>query len=371
MRRDLLSPLWRLTAPPVLSAPEWESLLSQARRARLLGRVARFLADRGWLDGVPAAPRVHLDNALRQVRRQCDEARWEADCIRRAIGHLPTPIVLLKGAAYVVAGLPPATGRLFSDIALLVSKDQLRAVEMDLFAAGWIAGKLDPYDERYYRDWSHELPPLQHVERGTVLDVHHTITPPTSRFAVDAAALLAHARPLAEQPRLCVLAPPDMVLHSVAHLMQDGEFSGGLRDLLDISDLLQHFGGDSAFWPELGRRARELRLEQSLHDVLRQLRRLLWAETPADALPLFADTVPSALRDRVMDALLTLALRPDHPDCDSPFTGLARWLLYVRSHGLRMPWHQIAPHLVRKSWMRLRARGKGGEGTRHQPGLGL
>jgi glutaconate CoA-transferase subunit A len=32
--------------------------------------------------------------------------------------------------------------------------------------------------------------------------------------------------------------------------------------------------------------------------------------------------------------------------------GLARWLLYVRSHWLRMPPHLLVPHLVRKAWMR-------------------
>jgi hypothetical protein len=56
-----------------------------------------------------------------------------------------------------------------------------------------------------------------------------------------------------------------------------------------------------------------------------------------------------------MAALLKRALRPDHPDCDTPGTRLARWLLYVRSHLLRMPWRQVLPHLLRKAWMRRRA----------------
>ena len=356
MKRDLLSPLWAQTDPPALSSLEWESLLSQARRARLLGRVARLLADRGWLAQVPPAPRVHLDNALRGVQRQGDEARWEADCIRRAIGHLPTPIVLLKGAAYVLAGLAPARGRIFTDIDILVSKGQLRTIELALFASGWIAGRLDPYDERYYRDWMHELPPLQHVERGSALDVHHAITPPTSRFAIDAALLLADIRPLPGQPRLSVWAPADMVLHSVVHLMQDGDFSGGLRDLLDLGDLLQEFGRDPGFWPNLLRRAKQLRLGLPLHDALTQARRLTGLQVPQSVAADLAALAPNQLRNALMATLLAVALKPDHPDCDGPATGLARWLLYVRSHWLRMPWYQIAPHLMRKAGMRLRAR---------------
>jgi len=54
----------------------------------------------------------------------------------------------------------------------------------------------------------------------------------------------------------------------------------------------------------------------------------------------------------VMDGLFMRALRPDHPSCDLPFTGLARGLLYIRSHYLRMPMHLLVPHLVRKAWKR-------------------
>jgi hypothetical protein len=369
MKRDLLSPLWTQSEPPSLSPIEWEALLSQARCTRLLGRLALHLADRGWLEQVPDAPRLHLDNARRRVRRQQDETRWETDCIRRAIGHLPTPIVLLKGAAYILGELAPSRGRLFTDVDILVARDQLRAVEMALLAAGWYAAKLDPYDERYYRDWMHELPPLQHIERGTALDVHHTITPPTSRFAVDAALLLASARPLAECPRLSLLAPADMVLHSLVHLMQDGDFSGGLRDLLDLSDLLQAYGRDPAFWPELARRARELGLGIPLHHVLQQLRRLTSTRPPPDFEREVQAIAPGRLRGRLMSELLTIALRPEHPDCRTAFTGPARWLLYVRSHWLRMPWYQIAPHLLRKAWVRTADRYRGKNSDISAPGI--
>jgi hypothetical protein len=84
-----------------------------------------------------------------------------------------------------------------------------------------------------------------------------------------------------------------------------------------------------------------------------------------------AATASNGLRNRLMNWLLATALRPDHPDCDGPFTGLARWLLYVRSHWLRMPWYQIVPHLLRKGWMRLKARHDANEGTRPMPGLGI
>lgn len=367
-----LEPLWRRSRLPAFGGIGWESLLSQARRARLHARLAQHLSDVDGMVQVPPAARVHLKNAMKEAGRKRDEVFWETDRIAHALANVPTPVVLLKGAAYVLAGLPPGRGRLFSDVDILVPREHLREVEDALFAAGWIAQKLDPYDERYYRDWMHELPPLEHVSRHTQLDVHHTITPPTSRFAIDAGQLLARARPLPGHPRLAVLSPADMVLHGIVHLLQDGDFSGGLRDLLDFDDLLRHFSADPSFWPELLKRTSELGLEAVLYYALTEARRLFGTAVPPELEDQLTALQPPALRRHAMLWLLGLALRPDHPDCDSAFTGLARSMLYVRSHWLRMPWHQILPHLARKAWRRASSRRQGDDAkVRPQARIGM
>lgn len=354
MSGDLLTGLWTRTQPPAWTPADWARLFSQARRARLLGRVATWLQDQGWTDAAPPEARVHLHNALRMVARQRQAARWEVDCISRAIGHLPTPIVLLKGAAYVLADLPPGRSRRFGDIDILVAAGQLAAVEAALAAHGWAALSLEPYDDRYYRVHSHELPPLRHAERGSVLDVHHAITQPGSRFAVDSGPLLAAARPLPGLPRLSVLAPEDMVLHAAAHLMQEGDFSRGLRDLLDLRDLLVTFGREPGFWPALAERAVALRLAEPLQDVLGPLQHTLGLALPDGLGPALARASPRSLRRRVMARLLRIALRPDHPDADGPATATVRLALYVRSHLLRMPLRRALPHLLHKAWLRRR-----------------
>ena len=55
-------------------------------------------------------------------------------------------------------------------------------------AHGWLRMKIDPYDDRYYRVWMHEIPPLRHRERKTEIDLHHTILPRTSRLKPDPCA---------------------------------------------------------------------------------------------------------------------------------------------------------------------------------------
>ncbi len=346
MSADLLTPLWRAGEQPTLTLPQWALLLSQARQARLLGRLATRLQDRGELDAVPEAPRRYLEGALAAAERQRNLVRWELDRLRVALTELEGPVVLLKGAAYVAAGLPPARGRQFGDLDFMVPKAQLGPVEGHLMAGGWTHQSLDPYDDRYYRRWMHELPPFKHVWRHTWLDVHHTITPPTSRHAVDAAPLFADAVPVPGLPRFAVLAPADMVLHCAAHVMLDGELPHGLRDLLDLDDLLRHFAAaDAGFWPALAARARALGLDPLLMLALRQLARITGTVAPPAAAPAFATLGhPPGHADR----LLARVLRPVHPSCDDAATRLARRLWYLRAHGLRMPPLLLAGHLGRK-----------------------
>ncbi|MBN8507430.1 MAG: nucleotidyltransferase family protein [Burkholderiales bacterium] len=355
--RPLLCTIWSAPAPPTLTGAQWEQFIAHARRSRLIARLAEHFRAQGWLDAVPLGPATALRNALKEARRQHDETVWEVARLRDALLRIPGPIVLLKGAAYVLAGLPPHRGRLFGDIDLMVDRADLRDAEGALFAAGWIATRLDPYDERYYRDWMHELPPMEHVERRTHIDVHHTITPPTSRYAVDSALLLRELAPLAGQPRLFVLCPADMVLHSASHLLQEGDFGAGLRDLLDFRDLLEHFGRDPAFWPALAARARQLGLSGPLDYMCRLSQSLL------DAAPLpesfrteLLKQAPPGPGRRLTLRLLSIVLVGGGPAGPALGEPLARWLLYVRSHWIRMPWYRILPHLARKAWFRARSR---------------
>ncbi|MDP2370729.1 nucleotidyltransferase family protein [Rhodoferax sp.] len=354
MTADLISTVWdQRNQCPDLAMTDWELLLGQARRTGLLARLAQQGLDCGWLDQVPTGPRQYLQGALRLVERQKLAVQWEVNCIRRALSGLHASVVLLKGAAYVMADLPPARSRLFSDIDIMVARDRLTEVEAALFAAGWISAERDAYNQRYYRTWMHEIPPLKHVQRNTVLDLHHTISPPTSRFKVNSTSLFDQIRPIENGSGLFTLSPTDMVLHSAVHLFQEGEFGHGLRDLLDLDDLIKHFASqDGTFWIALLARAQELGLGIPLSHTLVHLQRLFGTAPPAELQAAFAAVRPGWTTRKAMSVLLGAALRPQHPSCDTRFSGIARWMLYVRSHYIRMPAHLIIPHLLRKAYMR-------------------
>jgi len=334
-----------------LDAAGWDLLVRQARSAGLLGRLAILLQERGQADRVPPQPAEHLHAGRVVADKHERTMRWEVRCLARALAGLDVPVVLLKGAAYVMADLPPARGRLYADVDLMVPKASLHRVEARLLEQGWESLKLHPYDQRFYRKWMHELPPLIHRGRRTVLDLHHTILPETGRLRPQPEKLLAASRPLGEGP-FRVFAPEDLVLHSAAHLFQDGDFAGGLRDLIDQDDLLRHFGREAGFWDRLVPRAKELELSRPLYYALRFTQQLLGTPVPAPVLRAARCGAPDWPVGPLMDALVSRALRPEEFDRPQRLDDLARWMLYFRSHWLRMPPHLLLAHLVRKAFRR-------------------
>lgn len=325
-------------------------LIRQARHANLFARLAVMLADAGLLAGMPAGPRAHFEAARILAEKHDRDVRWEVHCLRRALGQ-QTKMVLLKGAAYVMAGLPSARGRTFTDIDIMVPKQELDAVEQALLSKGWTAGKLDPYDQFYYRTWMHQIPPLKHQTRETVVDVHHTIVPETARSPVAASLLFDAARPIPGYAQVYVLAPVDMVLHSAVHLFNGSEYEIGLRDICDIHDLLCHFGTADSFWSNLWQRAAETGLTTPLYLALRYSHSMLGTHLPEPierVLDTYRHWRPTV---RLLHPLVARAVQPVEQNASDPLAGLARWILYVRGHYLRMPLRLLIPHLVRKSFV--------------------
>lgn len=333
---------------------EWDLLLRQARRADLLATVSGLIHEAGCDEYIPADVHRHFDAHMTLVQANQTAIRWEVAQIYSAIEGVSEPPILLKGAAYVLAGLPVAKGRIFNDIDVLVSKVEIEKVEQALFLVGWSSGHLDTYDQKYYRTWMHELPPLQHMRRGTVVDVHHTILPETALLKPNVKKLMEAAVSISirDDFSVRVLAPVDMVLHSATHLFHEGEFDHGLRDLFDLHRLLIQFSNDSNFWEALIVRAKEIDLVQPLFYATRYTHKILQTPVPNHVLKRLQALSSVGLLGWVMDFCYERTLVSDHATCRKRFTGLAEYLLFIRSHYLRMPLRLLIPHLLRKALKR-------------------
>jgi hypothetical protein len=342
----LLRALKNIADVTQLSLAEWDLLIRQARSADLLARLAVMLNKVNLLNTVPEQPRAHLESALVLAEAQNYAVSREVEHVRLAINSLGLDLVLLKGGAYLMAGLPAAQGRLFSDLDILVPHTRLNEVEATLMLNGWATTHHDPYDQRYYRRWMHELPPMLHIRRMTVLDVHHAIVPATADLKPSSAALLAAAQPLPGSPGVRVLAPADMVLHSATHLFYNEEFSHGLRDMSDLDLLLRHFMQTGDFWTCLLARARELGLTRPLHYCLRYCTQLFSTPIPQAVL---AEAEGQDKTSVFMDKLWLKVLGSLHPSARDKGSAIAAQLLYLRAHWHRMPPWLLVYHLCTKS----------------------
>lgn len=303
-----------------LDAEGWNRLLAAARAERLIGTLAYRLDD----VAVPDPARLVLTDAKRDTAREGQQALWEADRAADAMRGLDVKPILLKGTAYVAADLRAGQGRFIGDLDILVPRDAMPAVERALIAAGWEWVKEDPYDDAYYRQWMHELPPMIHVERDRMIDVHHTVLPLTARQTPDAAAMIADAIPITNG--LYILSAEDRIVHSVAHMLADGDMQGGLRNLWDIHCLL----------PDADPAALEARAAR--HGLARhvgQARRLAGA--------LYGDGARLTLWDRLVRARLLA-----RNGWGQESRKLLVFAFYIRSHWLRMPPAMLMRHLWTK-----------------------
>lgn len=334
---------------------DWENLLRSARRSQLLARISWIAAQAGLTDKLPDKVSLHLQSALRIAESHVRSVFWETRQLRAVLAVTEIPFVLLKGAAYITANLDAGHGRLMSDIDIMVPRNKLELAEKTLIENGWFPTKLDAYDQHYYRTWMHELPPLQHLERGTSLDVHHTILPPTASLKPDVEKLWQASLPVAGNPLVRTLAPIDMLLHSAVHLFHDGDMQHGLRDLVDIDALIKQFSGNAGFWETLSHRAIELDLIRPCYYALKYCQ--LWLATP---IPEYVDEVvrhsgsPSRLTSSIMDRILLASLGTVLEPNPGIRTHIANFAMYVRSHHLRMPLHLLIPHLLRKQLVKER-----------------
>lgn len=332
-----------------LALPEWEMLLRQADSANMAATLLYLLEQQGLLDCVPAQPRDALEAARTVALRHRRLTFYEVDRIQHALAGLGMPLIVLKGAAYALAGLEAGRGRLFSDIDILVPKTRLAHVESALMQHGWASTHHDAYDQRYYRQWMHELPPMMHLRRGNVVDVHHAILPETAALRPDPVSLIGSARAVPGKPGIATLAPHDMFLHSAAHLFCNGEFDHGLRDLFDLHRLATEMGAAPGFWDGLVARAAILELERPLYYALRYVRQVFGTAVPEPVLAGVAAGQPAW--PALMDALFLRALKPPHPHCNDTFDALARFGLYVRGNWLRMPPLLLTRHLLHKAFV--------------------
>ena len=338
------SPLLRFLADHAsfesLNAEEFSLLMAEARSCGVLGRLAAEVLKCPESSSLSAHVTDQLVAATTHSSGFFQDVWRELSSIERALQGLGTPVIVLKGASYVLLDLPPANGRIFSDVDILVSENKILEAEAALMLAGWAIEKMDPYDQRYYREWSHEIPPMTHLQRGTTIDLHHSLQMPTCRIKVNSSKMILAAVPAKGHSFWHCLHEEDMVLHAVSHLMLNSEFDRGLRDLWDIHLLYRHFTAASPqFSNRLFVRAQEVGMATLLRQAMGLISRI-FARPP----PSWADRVDASL----FLWFLGKAATTRHPVTRPSAQATADWSLMMREMYLRLPPKLLAVHAWHK-----------------------
>lgn len=338
--------LLRGDSPSQLTEQQWGAVVGLARQLGLLGTLYFILSRSDVWPQLSERIQCHFLSGWQQAQRQKVSLQWQAESLAK-LNPESTPFLLLKGAAYILADLPNSHGRIVSDIDVLVDKASLNDAEFWLFVHGFKASLKDDYDDYYYRQWMHELPPFYHPQSHITLDLHHNILPIVSKRYIEASALFDEAQSL--ENNINIPSLQDLFIHSAAHLFQDSVFHRALRDLYDMYHLhrliVASEGGDVALFA----RAQQLGLAD---DVARALDLLesVFAVTLAEQTRELVHTTLCHLRHWRWQkpCYLRMLMQPVAVKRNSK-DKWAEWLLFSRSHLIKMPLGMLLKHSVVKS----------------------
>ena len=327
-----------------MTLADWDDTVRLAREARLLGLIAgRLKENRQIWEQIPERVHGHLRSSINFSAHRQQMVRMELRALDKVLPPKIT-VVLLKGAAYIVQQQEFAKGRMPNDVDLLVKRSDLNEAEATLNAAGWVSETTSNYDQHYYREWSHELPPMRYPGHALEVDLHHTITPITSRVRANDALLFSSLQRVPDS-RYFTLHPFDQIIHAAIHLFQDSELSGHLRDLVDLDGMIRRAINGENDWSNLQQRADEHGAGRYLWYALRYCSN--WLDTP---LPKKVNQAPpSTFVQYLMDILLTRGTLPSLPDTPPSLSDrLVKHAGAIRYHWLRMPPKLLAQHLLHK-----------------------
>ena len=335
------------------SIPQWELLIRQARGTNLLARLGEALDELGLMPEVPAAPRVHLDRGA--IARAC-----------ASYCGAPRSPVYRTGARRDRCSYRPAEGRSVparrpSDRAWphilgyrhSRTRRALAEVEAALMLQGWATDKTAPYDQRYYRHWMHELPPMRHVSaadgaRRAPRDPARDGAPEARFDQIARGVTAARRRAATSRSRARRHGPAQRHASFLQRGRRQRTCATWSTSTVSSGVLEQEPG----FWSDLTARAAEMDLTRPLYYALRYLPPILDTPIPAQTLRDAEIGRPPRMLRGLMDRIFLGTLQPDRSGPADGWASLARGSIYVRAHWLRMPPLLLARHLTIKALRR-------------------
>jgi len=328
-------------------------LLVFLRAANLLSIFAHKVMREGMLYELPESFQWHITSNINYSERQQYQVGIEIDRVNLLLEEVGVSPVFLKGAAYNIEKVVSLEGRTMSDIDILVRSSEIKKTEKRLLSLGWQAKELSNYDEKYYREFAHEIPPMFDPISGTTLDIHHNLYLPVSGKAPEESILRQNI--IATSENKLVFKKHMQALHTCVHLYWNEDVSSSLRDLYDFTCLCNDSASEQ-FWDVMIETAKNMNLSPLLYDVVCLSEFFFKLHCPLETktqlrshLSLF-----QRIHQSITRSVMKRALVPNTHACSSISLQTCRFLAYLRGHLIKMPVHVLVPHMFRKLIMTLR-----------------
>lgn len=328
------------------SLAQWSHFILILREIELLARFYHLSKNAGVYNQFPEKIKHHLHSAFIKARRQAVQAKFEAHNLTEHLSHINIKPIFLKGVAYTLLENKASQGRTYSDMDVLVNKSDLKTIERKLTMYGWFAKKTDDYDEKYYREWAHEIPPLQQGSRGTIADVHHNLIPPISGRAPEISLFTQDLN--LTNDGLTTLADHSLVLHSIIHLFFNEDFTNAFRDITDLNLLFTNKIDNDDFWLSLIKLSEDSGFTTELYFALRYCQKISNTQFPDSFIEKVNTFKPKALNLKFHDFIFSQVLYPNHSSLNTWKTTWGKGLATFRGHLLKMPLHILIYHSLHK-----------------------
>jgi hypothetical protein len=331
-----------------LRLEEWQHLILILRHQQLLACYSGRFKEKGIFDDIPVKVKRHFLNADVLAANHKKQVEFEAAELKQNLLGKQQYLIFLKGAGYTLSKADVGKNRIYNDIDVLADKQSIPEIEKKLSLLGWLCEDLTEHDEKYYRKWAHEIPPLRHSKRGTIVDVHHNIVPIISGRQLDAQMLATHS--VTTHEGFQVLSFPAMTLHSLIHLFFNEDVKKGYRDLIDLHTLITT-NNSEAFWLDLITLAKETGFGLELFLTCRYTQKILQTDIPAFVQDEISRFCPWNII--FLDFIYEKLLSPNHPICQVRYFATAEFMILIRGHFQKMPLHILIYHLASKAGISL------------------
>lgn len=336
---------------PTVEIKQWENLIHVLREVNLLAACYFKLKKADKLASIPSFAFKHMKSAAIYSSRQSEQVTFECKLLQKILDTENIPSVFLKGASYTLRKSENSEGRVYSDVDLLVAKSDISKAENALSKHAWCTKKVSEYDNKYFREWSHEIPPMFNIHRGTVLDLHHNILLPISGRQVNVELLTENCQLI--DSSYTVLSYAATILHSIVHLIINEDLSNGYRDILDITTLIKE-NNSPEFWQEIISLSSTLGFNNELYLALSLSRKYANLAIPDNVWLNFSEQKNNSKLNFLLNHIYYFALQPHSPAIQTFKHKIAITIAYFLGHLQKMPLKILIPHLLTKSFFSIR-----------------